>query len=202
MFKPERPVRPAMFAPDAIMIEKPTLEAITNAEWKIIEAQRSRNLAGTQARLVLELLQTAAGDPSFGYAISMYQHGLQAATLALQAGEDEEYVVMCLLHDIGFTIAGPSHGEFSAALLRPYIAERNRWVLEMHQLFGYPHMTDHPAVTVDERERFRGHPHFEATAHFVATYDQTTVNPNLSILPLAAFEPMLHRLFAKPPSAR
>jgi predicted HD phosphohydrolase len=199
---PRLPARPPMFAPDATMVDKPRLDAITTAEWNLIEAQRTRHFHGMQARLVIDLLNSAAADPSFGYAVSMYTHGLQAATLALEAGEDEEFVVVCLLHDIGFTVAGPSHGEFSAALLRPYISERNRWTLEMHQLFGFPHMQSHPGVTTDERERFRGHPHFDACADFVARYDQTTVDPGLKTYPIAAFEPMVHRLFARPPTRR
>jgi predicted HD phosphohydrolase len=196
------PARPEPFEAGFVIVEKPAMDAITRAEWRVIEAQRSRYMAGRQAREILALLRAAQEDASFGYAVSMYDHGLQAATLALQAGEDEEFVVVALLHDIGFTIAGPSHGAFSAALLRPYISERNRWVLEMHQLFGYPHMLEHPDVTVDERERFRGHPHFAATADFVARYDQGAIDSSVPTLPLAAFEPMVHRLFAKPPTAR
>ncbi len=202
MFKPQLPPRPAMFEAGAVMIEKPSMSAITRAEWQVVEAQRARHDQGLQARTVLALFDTARDDPSFGYAISMYAHGLQAATLAMQAGRDEEFVVVCLLHDIGFTCAGPSHGEFSAALLRPYISEQHRWVLEMHQLFGFPHMHDHPDVTIDERERFRGHPHFAATADFVARFDQNAVDPNIPILPVAAFAPMVHRLFATPPRPR
>lgn len=202
LYRAAPPARPALHEPDFAIIEKPAMDAITRAEWRVIETQRSRYMDGRQAREVLALLRTAQEDASFGYPVSMYDHGLQAATLALQAGEDEEYVVVALLHDIGFTIAGPSHGEFSAALLRPYISERNRWVLEMHQLFGYPHMLEHPDVTVDERERFRGHPHFAATADFVARYDQGSIDSRVPTLPLAAFEPMVHRLFARPPAAR
>ena len=199
---PALPPRPATFAPDTVIIDKPTMNAITQAEWRVLEAQRARHNQGLQARCVLDLMETTRADPSFGYAISMYDHCRQAATLALQAGEDEEFVVVCLLHDIGFTIAGPSHGEFSAALLRPYISERNRFVLEMHQLFGFPHMTEHPDVTIDQRERFRGHPHFQATADFVARYDQNTIDPRLPVLPIEAFVPLVHRLFAKPPAHR
>jgi predicted HD phosphohydrolase len=200
--KAELPPRPTMFDSSAVMIEKPTMADITAAEWRVMEAQRARHDEGRQARAVLDLMRTASADPSFGYAISMYAHGLQAATLALQAGESDEFVIVCLLHDIGFTMAGPSHGEFSAALLRPYISERNRWVLEMHQLFGFPHMSAHPDITHDERERFRGHPYFEATANFVARYDQNAVDPRVAILPIEAFEPMVHRLFAQKPSGR
>ena len=198
----ELPPRPPMFAPGAVMIEKPTMTDITAAEWRVLEAQRAVHDRGRQAKAVVDLMRVASADPSFGYAISMYAHGLQAATLAIQDGRDEEFVVVCLLHDIGFTMAGPSHGEFSASLLRPYISERNRWVLEMHQLFGFPHMSEHPEVTVDERERFRGHPHFAATADFVARYDQNAVDPRIPVIGLEAFEPMVHRLFAKAPLRR
>lgn len=200
--KPHLPPRPPMFAPGAVMIEKPSMAAITTAEWRVLEAQRARHDQGLQAQAVLALFETARADPSFGYAINMYSHGLQAATLAMQAGEDEEFVVVCLLHDIGFSIAGPSHGEFSAALLRPYISEQRRWVLEMHQLFGFPHMHDHPDVTHDERAAFSGHPHFAATADFVARFDQNAVDPTIPILPIAAFAPLVHRVFARPPGQR
>jgi hypothetical protein len=63
-------------------------------------------------------------------------------------------------------------------------------------------MQDHPDVTVDERERFRGHPHFAATADFVARFDQNAVDPAIPILPVDAFAPMVHRLFARPPAPR
>lgn len=196
------PARPVLLEPDFTLVDKPSMQAITTAEWRVIEAQRVPYFKGRQAREVLALLQAASADPSFGYAISMYEHGLQAATIALQAGEDEEYVVMALLHDIGFTIAGPSHGEFSAALLRPYISERHRWILEMHQVFGHPHLLAHPDTGADGRARFQGHPHYAATARFVERYDQPAIDRSLPILPLAAFAPMVHRLFDRPPAAR
>jgi hypothetical protein len=72
----------------------------------------------------------------------------------------------------------------------------------MHQLFGFPHMHEHPDINVDERERFRGHPYFDATADFVARFDQNAVDPAIPILPLEAFTAMVHRLFERPPAKR
>jgi predicted HD phosphohydrolase len=201
-FPAEPPGRPALWRPDFALVEKPALDALTGAEWRLIEAQRKAYMQGRQAELVLGLFEAARDDASFGYALSMYAHGLQAATMALQSGADEEFVVVALLHDIGFTMAGPSHGEFAASLLRPYISERNRWVLEMHQVFQTHHAHDHPHFDSHERERFNGHPFFADAADFVARFDQNAIDPNYPTLPIAAFAPMVRRLFARPPGRR
>jgi predicted HD phosphohydrolase len=43
-----------------------------------------------------------AGEHSYGgEAVSQLEHALQAATLAQEQGHDEEFVVACLLHDLG-----------------------------------------------------------------------------------------------------
>ena len=115
-YTPKLPTRPPLLRPDFAYAEKPTMDAMDGADWRLIEAQRPVFMHGRQAREVLALFETARPDPSFGYAISMYDHGLQAATMALQAGCDEEFVVVCLLHDIGFSIAGAS-GQVDAILL-------------------------------------------------------------------------------------
>ncbi|MCG8357645.1 MAG: phosphohydrolase, partial [Kiloniellales bacterium] len=51
----------------------------------------------------------------------------------------------------------------------------------------------------DARERYRGHPHFQACADFCERWDQTSFDPNYDTLPLEAFEPMLRRLLAREP---
>jgi predicted HD phosphohydrolase len=45
-----------------------------------------------------------------GARVSLYEHSLQTATRALRAGEDEETVVVALLHDIGELMSPSSHG--------------------------------------------------------------------------------------------
>ncbi len=52
---------------------------------------------------------------------------------------------------------------------------------------------------MNERERWRGHPHFDWVAEFVARYDQVAINADGPEMPLEAFRPMVHRFFARPP---
>ena len=75
---------------------------------------------------------------SAGYQISRLDHSLQAATRAHRAGEDEETVVCALLHDIGDYLAPANHSEVAAAMLRPYVSEKNYWMVKHHGVFqGY-----------------------------------------------------------------
>jgi predicted HD phosphohydrolase len=119
--------------------------------------------------------------------------------LALRDGLDEEDIVVCLLHDVGFIACPDSHGEFAAALLGCYVSERNHWMLQRHALFQDAHCPHHPLAQVDARERWRGHPHFEWAATFVDRYDQAAIDPNYECAPLSEFEPMVMRLFARVP---
>jgi predicted HD phosphohydrolase len=119
----------------------------------------------------------------------------------MQDGRDEEYIVVTLFHDVGFTVCPASHGAFAASMLSPYVSDASRWVLEHHQIFQAHHCHEHPDETVqpEARERWRGHPHFAATAEFVARYDVTTIVPGLPEAPLDIFVPMVRRLLARPP---
>ena len=86
---------------------------------------------------LLELLKSMKGD-KLGYQVDRYTHSLQSATRAESDGADEETVVCALLHDLGDVIAPDNHSEVIAAILRPYISEKNQWVLKHHGLFqGY-----------------------------------------------------------------
>ncbi|GAB4176416.1 MAG: hypothetical protein OHK0024_13760 [Thalassobaculales bacterium] len=183
-------------------VDKPSLDSFAAEDWAVMLPQRQRYFAGRQAREALAMLEATREDPSFGYMVNNYRHSLLSATRALRAGEDEEFVVVCLLHDIGFTIADASHGEFAAALLRPFVSERNHWMLAHHQIFQAWHCPTYPGIERDGRERFRGHPHFAWTARFVALFDQNTIDPGEECLPIEAFAPMVHRLFDRPPQPR
>ena len=87
--------------------------------------------------MLLGLLKRMQGD-RLGYQIDRYQHSLQTATRAERDGSDEETIVCALLHDIGDVLAPDNHSQVAAAILQPYISERNYWVLKHHGLFqGY-----------------------------------------------------------------
>jgi predicted HD phosphohydrolase len=184
-------------------VEPAKLDDFGVAEWVRLRDQRRVFDAELQAAHVLRALEASAADPAFGYQVNNFRHCVQSATAALQDGRDEEYVVVALLHDIGFTMCPSNHGPFAAALLAPFVSDANRWLLEHHQHFLAHHCHDHPDDAFDEhaRERWRGHPHFAATADFVARFDQGTIMPGLPEAPLSVFAPMVQRVFARPPRA-
>jgi predicted HD phosphohydrolase len=175
------------------------LERMSAADWRTLDGQRAAFRAELQAEQVLRLLHAQKDDPSFGYPINNYQHCLQSATLALRDGLDEETVVVALLHDTGFDLCPQRHGAFAAALMGAYISARNLWMLEHHQVFQDYHVGAHydPAIERNARERWRGEPHFDWTAEFVARYDQAAMDPDYDNLPLEHFAPLVRRIFAR-----
>jgi len=50
-----------------------------------------------------------------------------------------------------------------------------------------------------QREQYRGHPAFDKTVDFCERWDQESFDPSYDTLPLAVFEPMLRRIFAREP---
>ena len=131
--------------------------------------------------------------------VTRLEHSLQSATLAQQAGEDEEYVVVALLHDIGDLLAPYHHGVFAAALLEPFITEANHWMLAHHHAFQGYYYFHHIGKDPNERDRFRGHPYFEDCVRFCERWDQTAFDPDYDTMPMEAFEPMLRRVLARAP---
>ncbi|NIA71767.1 HD domain-containing protein [Pelagibius litoralis] len=181
-------------------IETTELDDLSAEDWTLLNRQRRPYYADEQARQALRFLSCSEHDRSFGYQINNYRHCLQTATMAHNAGEDEETVVVALLHDIGFVACPDSHGEFAASLLANYISEKNLWMLRHHAIFQQIHLAGVPdhGFDPDERERWRGHPFFEWTANFVDRYDQRAMCPHYDTAPLSFFEPMVQRLFARP----
>jgi len=194
--------RSPLLRPDWKYVEKIALEDFRAADWELMNAQRREYYAAEQARQALRMLEAQREDATFGYLVNSYRHCLQSATMALADGRDEETVVVCLLHDIGFIACLDMHGQFAAALLGAYISDANWWMLRHHAVFQNVHVHEYPGVDRHERERWRGHPHFEWTATFVERYDQAATDPRFDCAPLKTFVPMVERLFARPPRPR
>jgi predicted HD phosphohydrolase len=133
-----------------------------------------------------------------GFPVDGLEHSLQAATRAYRAGEDEEYVVCALLHDIGDFLCTQNHADLGAAVLKPFVSERHHWMLSHHAIFQGYYFFHHLGLDRHMREQFRGHPDFEFTARFCHLYDQNAFERDYDSMPLAAFEPMLHRVLAQP----
>ena len=146
---------------------------------------------------VLEQLRQLGGSYG-GMLVDRLIHSLQTATRAHRDGRDEEYVVCALLHDIGDMLATHNHADLAAAILKPFVSEKNLWIVEHHAIFQGYYFWHHVGADRNAREKFRDHPHFDDTAEFCALYDQCSFDPDYDTLPLETFEPMLRRVFEKP----
>jgi predicted HD phosphohydrolase len=174
-----------------------SMERSTREEWqRIIEPELRRHARGLGNR-VLDHLRLLAGDAG-GFPVDRFQHSLQTATLAHRAGEDEEYVVCALLHDIGDTLGSYDHPAIAAAILGPFVSEENHWMVAHHGIFQGYYFFHHLGLDRNLREQYRGHPCFERTALFCERYDNKGFDTSLDTMPLEAFEPMVRRLFEKP----
>ena len=112
-------------------------------------------MAGATVERVMAMLAEAGEHSYGGEAVSQLEHALQAAALAQEQGHDEEFVVACLLHDLGHLTdeaqevldadAGTDgslqarqrsealeHGAEGAAFLEGVASERMRYLIAGH----------------------------------------------------------------------
>ncbi|GAA4879809.1 HD domain-containing protein [Actinomycetospora straminea] len=164
----------------------------TSADYALLERYEQAELARFPDR-VLGWLR--AMDDHTGYRVTRLGHSLQAATRAHRAGEDEETVVCALVHDVGDVLAPANHSEVVAAVVRPYVSERNHWILRHHGVFQGVHWFHHVGADPDARDRYAGHPWYQACVDFCAHYDQNSFDPDYPTEPLEFFEPLVRRVF-------
>jgi predicted HD phosphohydrolase len=133
-----------------------------------------------------------------GLRVTRLEHSLQSATLALREGRSEEYVVACLLHDIGDLLAPETHGEMVEAILRPYVAADICWIVRHHGIFQLYYTGHLIGLDRNARDRYRDDPRYDACVEFCERYDQNCFDPDIESLPLEHFAPMVRRVFAEP----
>lgn len=131
------------------------------------------------------------------YPINRYQHSLQAATRAHADGADEEIVVAALIHDIGDILSPYNHGELAAAMVRPYMSEKARWIIEHHCVFQGYYYNHHLGGDRHARDKYKDSPFYDDAVYFCHNYDQNAFDPDYPTKPLEFFEPMLRRVFSK-----
>jgi predicted HD phosphohydrolase len=168
----------------------------TAEDWSII-AEHELDYASRLADRVLEHLRLLDGSMG-GFAVDRLEHSLQTATRAHRAGEDDEYVVCALLHDIGDTLGSYNHADIAAAILRPFVSEANLWMVEQHAVFQGYYFFHHIGLDRDLRDRFAGHEHYDRTAAFCHEYDQPSFDPSYRSLRLGDFAPAVTELFRQP----
>jgi len=167
----------------------------TAEDYALLERYEEGYVASLPDRL-LEALDRLKSSLA-GYQVSRYEHSLQSATRALRDGRDEEYVVAALLHDIGDELAPYTHGEMTAAILKPYVRPEVCWVVKHHGLFQMYYYAHHSGGDRHARDRYRDHEWYDACAEFCEKYDQNCFDPAYDSLPVSEFEPMVRRVFGE-----
>lgn len=180
-----------------VEIRLTSLASGTAEEYAYLEALDHDLNAGSIPSDILALF--ARTERATGYPVSPMRHALQTATRAHRDGADDEATFAALFHDIADRISPVNHARVGAEILRPYIAERTHWILAHHSIFQGYYYWHHIGRNRDEREKYRGHPHFEACAAFCERWDQSSFDPSYDTMPLDAFLPMVHRVLAREP---
>ena len=169
----------------------------TKEDYLLLDESEKKYAVGLGQRVLQSLRKL---DHSLeGYPVSRLGHSLQAATRALRDNADEELIVAALIHDIGDELAPYNHAEVAAGILRPYVRPEVTWIVAQHGLFQNYYYVHHFGGDSNARERFRDHPWYESCAHFCAAWDQCSFDPDYPTESLATFEPLLRRIFARPP---
>jgi predicted HD phosphohydrolase len=168
---------------------------------------------------IVAACESMVGLPYDGEPVDQLEHALQCAALAReQHGEDPEFVVACLLHDIarapavaGIPYDGPKehHGEAGARWLIPRVGERVAWLAEQHvaaKRYIVATDADYRAklsevsqrtliaqggpMAEDEVAEFRRHPDWEEAVALRLIDDQGKI-PGLEVPELDSYRPAL-----------
>jgi predicted HD phosphohydrolase len=168
----------------------------TREDYALIARHELALQGGLPDRLLAGL--AALADHSGGYAVDRLTHSLQSATRALRDGRDDEYVACALIHDIGDGLAPANHSELAGAIVKPFVSEKNHWIVKHHGIFQGYYFFHHFGLDRNMRDRYRDHAFFDDCAEFCANYDQNCFDPEYDTLPLTHFEPLVRDFFGKP----
>jgi predicted HD phosphohydrolase len=170
----------------------------TKEEYGFLNKHETEYTKGTADRLLHALEHLDEGLT--GYKITRMGHSVQSATRAWRDGADIDWVVSALLHDIGDIYAPYNHDEYAATVLKPFVREQCRWVVETHgdfQMLYYGHLVE--GGDQHKRDRHKGHRYFDDCAAFCERWDQASFDPDYDTLPLTFFAPMVREVFARAP---
>jgi predicted HD phosphohydrolase len=172
------------------------MEDGTREDYELLERSEREYVRALPDRILAALGKLDQSLP--GYPVSRLEHSLQAATRALNDGADDELIVAALIHDVGDDLAPYNHAEIAAGIIRPYVRAEVTWIVEQHGLFQTYYYAHHSGRDRNAREKFRGHPWYQACKDFCANWDQCSFDPGYASAPLSAFEPRLREIFSRP----
>tara|TARA_B100001996_G_scaffold190299_1_gene145538 strand:+ start:4359 stop:4913 length:555 start_codon:yes stop_codon:yes gene_type:complete len=166
-------------------------------DYLLLDKHEKKYIEGTADRLLK--FMSGLNSTLEGYKISRLEHSLQTATRALNDKAEDEMIVAALLHDIGDELAPLNHSEYAAAVLKPYVSEKTRWIVEKHGEFQMYYYAHHLGGNRNQREKYRGHKYYQETMDFCEKWDQKSFDPNFKSLSLKEFEPFVKKIFSRKP---
>ena len=164
-------------------------------DYLLLEKHEKKYIKGTADRLIK--FMSSLNTTLEGYKITRLEHSLQTATRALNDKADDEMIVAALLHDIGDELAPLNHSEYAAAVLKPYVSEKTRWIVEKHGEFQMYYYAHHLGGNRNQREKYKGHKYYQDTLDFCEKWDQKSFDPNFKSLTLKSFEPLIKKIFSR-----
>ena len=169
----------------------------TKDDYLLLDKHEKKYIEGTADRIIK--FMSGLNDTLEGYRITRLEHSLQTATRALNDKASDEMVVAALLHDIGDELAPLNHSEYAATVLKPYVSEKTRWIVEKHGEFQMYYYAHHLGGNRDQREKYKGHKYYQDTLDFCEKWDQKSFDPNFKSLTLKSFEPLIQKIFSRKP---
>ena len=173
------------------------MEKGTKEDYLLLNKHEKKFIEGTADRVIK--FMSGLTKTLEGYKINRLEHSLQTATRALNDKADDEMIVAALLHDIGDELAPNNHAEFAAAILKPYVSEKTAWIVEKHGIFQMYYYAHHLGFNKNERDKYKGHKYYPATAEFCEKWDQISFDPNYKSLLLKEFETYVKKIFSRTP---
>ena len=172
------------------------MEDGTREDYELLDRSEKEYVRALPDRVLTALRKLDQSLP--GYRVSRLEHSLQAATRALKDGADDELIVAALIHDVGDELAPYNHAEIAAGIIRPYVRPEVTWIVEQHGLFQTYYYAHHAGRDRNAREKFSGHPWYQACKDFCAEWDQCSFDPGYPWEPLGAFESRVREIFSRP----
>ncbi|NVK31697.1 MAG: HD domain-containing protein [Gammaproteobacteria bacterium] len=169
----------------------------TKEDYAFLDKLEKQYISGLPDRLMAKLADLE--HTLSGYQVTRLEHSLQSASRAYRDGRSEQYVVACLLHDVGDDVAPYSHSELAAAILRPYVEDRIYWIIKHHGVFQLKYYGHHVGVDPDSRDQFNDHPLYHDAIEFCEKYDQNCFDPDYESFDLEFFRPMVESVFGGEP---
>jgi len=171
------------------------MDESTAEQWLEIGARTKENQSRVADRMLMLLRSLAEITDGFG--TDQLTHCLQTATLAEEAGADDEIIFAALMHDVGKAISVPNHPAIAAEMIRPYVRAEVYQMIRVHQDFQGRHYYGHFGGDPDARENHRSAlsaEQFELAALFADEWDQIAFDPAYPTLPLEHFEPLVRQV--------